>query len=143
MKDALDNEIHERITSESDIARDHVIDIFKSQLYEFENFQTSGDTNTLVMPNGPENSFETWRRLCDQGKCICERPLQDERRALFHVKQANAENFVKAIDNWETRYSDYILQKPDDAMSLEDKFMCLEDVWPEPIQKFIADQHHL
>ena len=50
---------------------------------------------------------------------------------------------MKAIAEWEKRLHAYVLQRPLDVLSPEDKIMCLEDLCPEPIQKFLADQHML
>ena len=142
-KKPLDGMAYEKIKSDSEIVREEVLEVYKDQLYEYLKAFTSGDTNTLVISNGQANSFETWRRMCDQGKSIRERPLRDERCALFHPKQSTAENLIKAIAEWEKRYADYILQKPEDSMSPEDKIMCLEDLCPEQIQKFLAGQQTL
>ena len=81
--------------------------------------------------------------MCDQDKSIRGRPLRDERRALYHPKQATPETLIKAIADWEKRYAAYILQKPKDSISPEKKNVCLGDLFPEPRQKFLADQSTL
>ena len=131
------------ISEEAKIDREDVLEAFKDQLYEYLKSYTSGDALTTVISNGPSNSFESWRRMCDQGGSTRERPLRDERRAIFHPKQATSETLVKAIAEWEKRLHQYALQRPQDVPNLEDKIMCLEDMCPEPVQKFLADQHFL
>ena len=81
--------------------------------------------------------------MCDQGGSIRDRSLRDARRAIFHSKQATAEGLIKAIAEWEKRLDAYTLQRPHDVLSPEDTIMCLEDFCPEPIQKFLSDQHLL
>ena len=50
---------------------------------------------------------------------------------------------MNAIAELEKRLHAYVLQRPLDVLSPEDKIMCLEDLCPEPIQKFLADPHML
>ena len=139
----LDSSGYEKIQEATKSSKPEVLEAYRGQLYEYLKTYTSGDTHTLVISNNPANAFETWRRLCDQGNSIRERPLRDERRAIFHPKQASSEGLVKAIAEWEKRLNAYVLQRPDDVLSKEDKIMCLEDMCPEGIQKFLADQHLL
>ena len=139
----FDDKGYEHLKSATKIDEDEVLNVYKEQLYEYLKSYTGGDVHTVVISNNPENAFESWRRMCDQGNSIRERPLRDERRAIFHPKQASAEGLVKAIAEWEKRLHAYVLQRPLDVLSPEDKIMCLEDICPEPIQKFLADQHML
>ena len=139
----LDASGYEKIQEATKSSRPEVLEAYREQLYEYLKTYTSADTHTLVISNNPANAFETWRRLCDQGNSIRERPLRDERRAIFHPKQATSEGLVKAIAEWEKMLNAYVLQRPDDVLSKEDKIMCLEDMCPEGIQKFLADQHLL
>ena len=62
--------------------------MYSGQLYEYLKTYTTGDVNTMVVTNGPQKGAESWRRMCDQGRCVRERPMRDERRALYHTKQA-------------------------------------------------------
>ena len=43
-----------------------------------------------------------------------------------------------AIADWEKLYREYVEVKPDDAMSDQDKIMCLEDLCPDDVQKYLA-----
>ena len=113
------------VKEDSGITRYDVYEVSKAEFYEYLKSYTSGDSNTIVVANGPNNSFETWCRMCGQGKSIRERPLQDERRALHHPKQATPETLIKAIADWEKRYAAYILQKPKDSISPEKKLCVL------------------
>ena len=81
--------------------------------------------------------------MCDQGGSTRDRPLRDERRVIFHPNDATSETLVKAITKWENNLHQYVLQRPRDVFSPEDKIMCLEDMCPELIQKFLAEQHLL
>ena len=139
----LDSTIDAIIKQEAQITKDEVLEAYKFQLYEYLKSYTTGDANTLVIANNPENSFESWRRMCDQGNSIRDRPLRDERRTIFHPKQATADGLIKAIADWEKRLNAYVTQRPNDTLGPEDKIMCLEDMCPEPVQKFLADQHFL
>ena len=139
----FDDKAYEHLKAATKIDNDELLKVYKEQLYEYLKSYTGGDVHTVVISNNPENAFESWRRICDQGNSIRERPLRDERRAIFHPKQASAEGLVKAIAEWEKRLHAYVLQRPLDVLSPEDKIMCLEDLCPEPIQKFLADQHML
>ena len=82
----LDASGYEKIQEATKSSRPEVLEAYREQLYEYLKTYTSGDTHTLVISNNPANAFETWRRLCDQGNSIRERPLRDERRAIFHPK---------------------------------------------------------
>ena len=93
----LDANGHKMISEEAKIDREDVLEAFKDQLYEYLKSYTSGDALTTVISNGPSNSFESWRRMCDQGGSTRERLLRDERRAIFHPKQATSETLVKAV----------------------------------------------
>ena len=66
------------------LEQDLVYVAFREQLYEYLKSNTSGEVHAMVTSNGIENSFESWRRLCDQGKSRRLRPLRDEKRALYH-----------------------------------------------------------
>ena len=57
------------------LVSDHVFGAFQDQLYEYLKTFTSGDIHTMVLSNGVENSMESWRRLCDQGRSRRIRPL--------------------------------------------------------------------
>ncbi len=116
-----------------------IIDAFTVQLYEYLKCYTDGNEQVMVVTNGPRNSLETWRRFCDQGQSRRDRPVRDERRALFHPKQATADTLVKTIADWENRVREYQLLRPSDELSDQDRVMCLEDMCPEAIQKFLAD----
>ena len=123
------------------MAKKEVFEAFKDQLYEYLKAFTSGDIHTMVLSNGVENSMESWRRLCDQGRSRRIRPLRDERRALFHPKQASTDTVIKAIAEWEKRLAEYISVVPGDKMTEADKIMCLEDICPEVLQKYLSDKY--
>ena len=89
----FDDKGYEHLKSATKIDKDEVLNVYKEQLYEYLKSYTGGDVHTVVISNNPENAFESWRRMCDQGSSIRERPLRDERRAIFHPKQASAEGF--------------------------------------------------
>ncbi len=133
----------EEIRKNAGLQKDNVYEAFAQQLYEYLKSYTSGEANTLIMVNTPEKAFESWRRLCDQGRSIRDRPLRDEKRALFHPKQVTAENLIKTIADWEKRLNLYVMARPKDGMEDQDKIMCLEDMCPEPIQKYLSDKAQL
>ena len=121
-----------------------VYEAFRSQLYEYLKTYTGGDVHTMVLTNGVDQSFETWRRLCDQGRSLRERPMRDEKRALYHPKQATLDTVIKAIADWEKRMADYVAARPDERhMEDDEKIMCLEDICPEVIQKYLSEKRHL
>jgi hypothetical protein len=93
----FDDKGYEHLKNATKIDKDDVMNAYKEQLYEYLKSYTGGDVHTVVISNNPENAFESRRRMCDQGDSIRERPLRDERRAIFHPKQASAECLVKAI----------------------------------------------
>ncbi len=136
----LDDTGLEKIRKAAGMNSKEVEDAFKAQLYEHLKSCTSGDINTAVVAGTPEKSFETWRRLCDQGRSIRERPLRDERRALFHPKQATLETVVEAIASWEKRLNDYVNLRRGAAMADDDRVMCLEDICPEVLQRYLSDK---
>ena len=121
-----------------------VYEAFRSQLYEYLKTYTGGDVHTMVLTNGVDQSFETWRRLCDQGRSLRERPMRDEKWALYHPKQATLDTVIKAIADWEKRMADYVAARPDERhMEDDEKIMCLEDICPEVIQKYLSEKRHL
>ncbi len=85
--------------------QDLVYQTFQDQLYDYLKSYTTGDVYTMVVANGDEKSFGSWRRLCDQGRSRRMRPMRDGKRALYHPKQATAETLIKAIAEWEKRFA--------------------------------------
>ena len=98
------------------LAKDDVYEAFVEHLYEYLKTYTAGDINSMILANGVDKSFESWRRLCDQGRSRRVRPMRDERRALYHPRQATTDGLVKAIADWEKKLAEYISVKPEDAM---------------------------
>ena len=139
-KKPLEGEQLDTVMKEVGIDDPDVFTVYSEQLYDYLKTYTSGDTQTMVLTNGPRKGAESWRRMCDQGRCVRERPMRDERRALYHPKQSTEAGLVKAIAEWERQYSEYLKVVPSDTMSSEDRIMCLEDMCPEPIQRYLAKQ---
>ncbi len=139
-KEPLNPTTIQSIRKDSGLLNPKVFEAFTQQLFEYLKSYTSGDVNTLIVANGPENSFESWRRICDQGRSIRNRPLRDEKRALYHPKQATSETLVKAIADWEKRLNQFVLASPEEGMDDPEKIMCLEDMCPEHIQRYLADK---
>ena len=123
------------------ITDDEVYFAFQQQLYEYLKTYTTGEPLAMVLANGVTRSLETWRRLADQGRSARDRPMRDERRALYHPKQANLEGVVEAISAWEKKLAEYNRVKKDDVMTDEDKIMCIEDMCPEVLQRHLSEQH--
>ncbi len=122
------------------LTKDDVYEAFTEHLYEYLKSYTLGEVYSMVMANGVDRSFESWRRLCDQGRSRRDRPMRDERRALYHPKHATADGLIKAIAECEKKLAEYISVKPNDAMGEKEKIMCLEDLCPEKIQKFLSEK---
>ncbi len=80
---------------------------FQQQLYEYLKTYTSGEQLAMVLANGVARSPESWRRMTDQGRSARDRPMRDERRALYHPKQANLDGVVEAISAWEKKLVEY------------------------------------
>ncbi len=118
---------------------DLIFETFVQHLYEYLKTYTGGDIHTMIMANGPDKALESWRRLCDQGKSRRPRPMRDEKRSLFHPKQATADTLIKAIAEWEKRLAEYV-EVTGDHMEAPEKIMCLEDLCPENIQKYLSDK---
>ncbi len=141
----LTPEIMEKIRDKTGMAKNNVYEAFRDQLYEYLKSYTAGDTHTNILSDGPMKAFESWHRLCDQGRCIRTRPLRDEKRALYHPKQATADTLIKAIADWERRLANYVEVVPEGKMEDPEKIMCLEDLCPEPIQRYLSEKaqiHH-
>ena len=122
------------------IQKEEVYDEFQEQLYDYLKTYTSGVINTTVIADGPTKSFESWRRLCDQGRSIRTRPLRDEKRALYHPKQATMDTLIKGIADWEKKYAAYVNQCPHDSIGESERIMCLEDMCPEPVQRYFSEK---
>ncbi len=122
---------------------DEVYFAFKQQLYEYLKSYTTGEALAMTLANGVGRSLETWRRMVDQGRSKRERPMRDERRALYHPKQATLDGLIEAISAWERKLAEYAkarkLDGNPDIMSEDDKIMCLEDICPEVIQRHLAE----
>ncbi len=116
---------------------------FKKQLFEYLRTYTAGETLATVLAAGAEQSWETWRRLSDQGRCLRLRPLREEHRALYHPKQCTEDSLIKGISSWELRLLNYEAAKPTDEASMSEnlKIMCLEDMCPEHIQKYLSSKN--
>ncbi len=116
---------------------------FKKQLFEYLRTCTAGETLATVLAAGAEQSWETWRRLSDQGRCLRLRPLREEHRALYHPKQCTEDSLIKGISSWELRLLNYEAAKPTGEASMSEnlKIMCLEDMCPENIQKFLSSKN--
>ena len=136
----LDDKATQEIREAVGLVRDDVYDEFQEQLYEYLKTYTTGDINTSIIAGGPTKSFEAWRRLSDQGRSIRTRPLRDEKRALYHPKQATLENLMQSIASWEKRYGAYVKQCPSDAIEEQEKIMCLEDICPEVVQRYLSEK---
>ncbi len=144
IKDKSDKPLTEatkaKIRTEANLHKDEVYEAFQQQLYEYLKSYTTGESHATVTANGPGEAFETWRRMCDHGRSRRMRPLRDERRALYHPKQATLETLSKVIADWERRLQEYTAAVPDDAMKPQDKIMCLEDMCPEPVQRYLSEK---
>ena len=141
----LTPEVMEEIRSRTGMDKSNVHEAFRDQLYEYLKSYTTGDTHTNIIADGPAKAFESWHRLCDQGRCIRTRPLRDEKRALYHPRQATADTLIKTIADWEKRLANYVEVVPEEKMKDSEKIMCLEDMCPEPIQRYLSEKaqiHH-
>ncbi len=116
---------------------------FKKQLFEYLRSYTAGETLATVLAAGAEQSWEMWRRLSDQGRCLRLRPLREEHRALYHPKQCTEDGLIKGIASWELCLLNYEAAKPAEEASMSEslKIMCLEDMCPEHIQKHLSSKN--
>ena len=130
----------QELREDTGMIKDNVYEAFRDQLYEYLKTYTAGDVHTNILSNGPTKAFESWRRLCDQGRSIRVRPLRDEKRALYHPKQATADTLIKAIADWEKKLANYVDVVPEGRMEDPEKIMCLEDMCPEPIQRYLSEK---
>ena len=138
-KAPLNEADYKAIQGNMEISDAEVFFAFQQQLYEYLKSYTSGEVLSMVLANGVTRSLETWRRMIDQGRSSRARPLRDERRALYHPKQASLDGLVEAISNWEKKLAEYNRERTDDVMTDEDKIMCLEDMCPEIIQRHLTE----
>ena len=126
------------LMAEAEIANDKVLKVFAEQLYEYLRNFTCREPLTHVNAHGPDNAFEAWRYLCDQGAPRQDRDMRDERRKLWHPHEIKELNLMSGIEEWERKLAAYNRIKPDDTMSGADKIMALEDMCPVHLQKHLA-----
>ncbi len=138
-KAPLSEDDYQKIQNEMKITDGEVFFAFQQQLYEYLKSYTSGEVLAMVLANGATRSLETWRRMTDQGRSSRDRPLRDERRALYHPKQVSLDGLIEAISNWEKKLAEYNKERTNDVMSDDDKIMCLEDMCPEVIQRHLTE----
>ena len=119
---------------EAGIPNDDVLQVFQEQLYEYLKNFTCKEPRTHVMAHGPDNAFEAWRYLCDQGAPRQERDLRDERRKLWHPAEVKEANLMAKVEEWERELAAYCRIRPDDLMSEADKVMAVEDMCQPHLQ---------
>ena len=76
--------------------------------------------------------------MCDQGASRRDRSMRDERRAIWHPDPIKEGQLIAGIDAWENRLARYLQVKREDAMSVTDRLMALEDRCPVHIQRHLA-----
>ncbi len=142
-KKPLTDDDYSDIQAAMGIKDEEVYFAFQQQLYEYLKSYTTGEPLSMVLANGVTKALESWRRMADQGRSARERPMRDERRALYHPKQAGLSDVIEAISSWEKKLAEYQRIKTKDIMSDEDKIMCLEDICPEVLQRHLSEQQAL
>ncbi len=142
-KKPLTDDDYSDIQAAMGIEDEEVYFAFQQQLYEYLKSYTTGEPLSMVLANGVTKALESWRRMADQGRSARERPMRDERRALYHPKQAGLSDVIEAISSWEKKLAEYQRIKTKDIMSDEDKIMCLEDICPEVLQRHLSEQQAL
>ena len=139
----LTDDDYSDIQAAMEIKDEEVYFAFQQQLYEYLKSYTTGEPLSMVLANGVTKALESWRRMADQGRSARERPMRDERRALYHPKQVGLSDVIEAISSWEKKLAEYQRVKTKDIMSDEDKIMCLEDICPEVLQRHLSEQQAL
>ena len=108
---------------------------FEKQLFDYLQSYTTGDALSTVLAGRRENSWESFRILCGQGRSRLKHDMKDEYRRVIHPKQSSLEGPMKAIHAWETELTEYIagggrrIEEPD-------KISCLEEMCPDVLQDF-------
>ena len=139
----LDSEDLEEIMDETKIDDPVIFDEFKEQLHEYLKSYTTGDIEAMVMATSPSDRLECWRKLSDEGKCVRPRSLRDERKRLMHPKQVTVGQVLTAIAQWENDLGEYSKVNEAAKFTESDMIMCIEDICPVEMQKYIAEKSDL
>ena len=113
---------------------------FTHQLYDYLQAFTAGETLSKVIAGGREESWETWRSLCDQGKSRRKQDLHEERRRLMHPPAASLETLMKAIASWERDLMEFTVANGGQSLDEPTKIVTLEMMCPESLQEHLQDK---
>ena len=128
------------IGHELDIHRGTLMNDFTTQLYEYLKNYTTGEVQSRVISGGKDNSWETWRFLCDQGKSRRKIEVHEEYKRLMNPQQVPLESLMKAVTQWESDLLAYTIANDDKGLDEETKKLCLEHMCPEPLQDHLLDK---
>ena len=113
---------------------------FTHQLYDYLQAFTAGETLSKVIAGGREESWETWRSLCDQGKSRRKQDLHEERRRLMHPPAASLETLMKSIASWERDLMEFTVANDGQSLDEPTKVVTLEMMCPESLQEHLQDK---
>ena len=138
--DPLNDDAKNLIGYELDLQRGTLMKDFVSQLYEYLKNYTTGEIQSRVISGGKDNSWETWRFLCDQGKSRRKIEVHEEYKRIMNPQPAPVETLMKAITQWERDLLAFTVANNDKGLDEETKKLCLENMCPEPLQDHLLDK---
>ncbi len=111
-----------------------LIEDFTAQLYEYLKNYTSGEALSCIVSRGRENSWESWRTLCDQGKSRRKVEVYEDYKKIMNPQQAPLETLLQAIAAWERDVLNYTVNNDEQGLTEENKKLCIEAMCPEVLQ---------
>ena len=138
--DPLTDDVKNLIGYEMELQRGTLMSDFTTQLYEYLKNYTSGEIQSRVVSGGKENSWETWRFLCDQGKSRRKIEVHEEYKKLMNPRTASLETLMTTITQWERDLLAYTVANNNKGLDEDTKKLCLESMCPEPLQDHLLDK---
>jgi len=118
-----------------------LLEDFTNQLYEYLRNYTTGETQSCVVSTGKENSWESWRMMCDHGKSRRKLEVHEEYKKIMNPPQVPLESLQKTIAAWERDLLSYTMNNDHQGLSEETKKLCIEAMCPEALQEHLMDKY--